>query len=273
MPNFKCTAFFEMFEYGWSETYYNASVDYQTALDNLNNLMLRRRQFLSQDAFLRYTRVSDVTIFRDAIITQQPGFGAPGTYPVGPSMPSEVALRVRVQASPQQISRIFCRGIPRDCVTDDQFIPTGAFTTAFGNFVTYLINPFTNFVLQTLNNGFRGITYPFTNGIAATPRGFSISTPVQLGGADFAYISRTGVPGVNGLKAIVSSSLTGPPYTMVLAGGSPEFANVFTGDISTRKYTYEPVVSCVFEELTRRAPGRPFDQRAGRRRSLIPLRR
>jgi hypothetical protein len=122
---------------GFSEDYWiiAAAGDYQAAMDQVTGagglVEIRRGMFTSSHSAI-YVRISDASVKRDTIITSYTLANGAGTYAptAGDTSPDEVALLARLTSGPPtpQFSLRPFRLIPEECVTDNAFTPTVAFT-------------------------------------------------------------------------------------------------------------------------------------------------
>lgn len=134
MATYKCTIFFQIRTYGWSESYYLSRGDNSitNAAAQLASMLNLRAQLLGFNAFIIGYRVSDNALRGDGYATTVNLGGVSGCITDGPS----VALLCRFRnASGLGGKSTYLRGIPDEVVYDGgQFQPGGCpqFVTSFG---------------------------------------------------------------------------------------------------------------------------------------------
>jgi hypothetical protein len=114
---------------GWTETWYSPAVDYSVLLSQAMDYVKVRKELLGIGATIIAVRVSDDTVFRDALtraVQGKDGFG--NTYVnAGPDDhdPVQVSLLCRIEAGPLYRRSLMLSGLP-DSVTD-QLVTQGVF--------------------------------------------------------------------------------------------------------------------------------------------------
>lgn len=116
MPLFRVTYFFTGGKYGWSETYYRTSDNFDLVPPVAEALGVRRRGVLVQQYTLEAYRISQEGVFRDSkVFYVNPGAGV-GLYPASATTAQQPfdALLCRFEASQFHRRQLYLRGIPVD---------------------------------------------------------------------------------------------------------------------------------------------------------------
>jgi hypothetical protein len=273
MPNKVVLMFSDKGGYGWSETHwYNGPTDTTSVFNNVTALVNARLTILPKDVALLRARITG-PLSRDPQIIDFTEVGIPnGQYPVN-SIPDWVAIQVRIDNPAVGYNRIFMRTVPSDCVTEDSYTPASGFSLAFNNnFRNYLV---ANNIWQIRSKLANPTTYsPIANLTPVIPKGMQFTGPVGIAAVgDTIRIKGARLPFYNGIK-VVTQVLALTPTVYYCGGATPPVADPTPSSPQAGKliYSFAQIATITDEDITRRAPGRFFGQRRGRRATYIPLR-
>lgn len=265
--------FFENVDgYGWSERFWYSGDDTQPALNtNISDMANARAAMLTTNCVIKRVRVASGLKRNPFIITFMGTTSIPGTYDI-PTAPSEVALLVLFQNMGVGYNRTFLRGIPREIIGADSYIPNPTFDAAINPWLTIMQGGNWN-IVGTLGGA---PTHYVLSALTPTPpRGYSFVCLSPPPGGAFAVgntirVHNTRIPGYKGLKVI--TDVTGTTVFTV-GGASPPVPESGSSPYATLPSAFDaPILSAFVEKLTRRGAGRPFGLTPGRRQTLYSLR-
>jgi len=131
---YRYTFFFQMYEQGWSETFYRGNQFGPSEANVLENYILNRLQLLSTQCSLRAIRSSNVDTPRDITITPIPlagrggswVYGGDGSTPGAPTEPEDsfTALLLRLSDSNQHYRTFPLIGVPDHIYGGGVIIPS-----------------------------------------------------------------------------------------------------------------------------------------------------
>lgn len=273
MASLQVAMFFEDADgYGWSERFwYGGDTSPANIVTNVTDMANARAAMLTTSSSITRVRVASSIKRNPQIITFGGSNSIPGTYPI-PTAPSEVALLVSLQNPAVGYNRAFLRGLPREVVQADSYVPTEPFLTVFNAWALIMVGGNWN-IVGTL--GGSDTQYPISLLMPSAPRGYTFTCaapptmpPLAIG--SIIRVHNTKIPGFSGLKTIVN--IIGS-NSFKVGGASPPVEDTGTAPYFTVPGAFDSPLSTVSPgKLTRRGAGRPFGLIRGRRQTLYSLR-
>lgn len=273
MGQMRVTVFFEAGEYGWTETLFPATTDYNQAQTMATAYCNVRAPLMASGSApapgIIAFRVSDDSLFRDAFdqFFQPPLIGSASSGPLHPT----TALLLRLTATALVRRPIYIRGIPADIMDNaGNYVP---------NFVTSgLINTYRNFLLATPGWKIRTtVSSPprtiYSLASIVPPNSFTTTAPNGFNAGDVVIVKGSsrnrnpvGLWKVGPGPGLTNFILTGVDlpsnYTYVAGSLGVQLKIPATG---LTDLNYLAITEVTDERLTERRTGRPFGQPRGRR--------
>jgi hypothetical protein len=263
--------------YGWSETYWYLGSPLSTITPEVTNLLNARAAILGTDCSINYVRMS-TGYYRSPLLfdANGTGFGVIDGAGGGTTGPDFVALVMRLQGNPAGIGRIFLRGIPESYYEGDTINLLPPAFDAVQNFGNALLTDFTWGVRTTTVNT-PSIRYNAATMAPSSPRGYSFSAPLippGLAVGSTITMHQCINVGYNGRK-IITNMVGSAPTLITVGGASPQAVEPGTNNpyFTFPPINFNPIMGFNPERISRRAPGRFFGERRGRRSTTLPLRR
>jgi len=290
MPNFKCTLFYQLGDYGWSESFWNGSAALGVAFTAAYNLQVKRLATLDTKVYATYLRVAQQGSYRSAYIYDWGGAAAgQGGYVVAEATDVDDSLRVSLQSNlPGGYTHMFMRAIPGINLKDGVYGPEPLWNRAFQAWANTLISPANGWIVNTqakvrpvgVKSGINIVT-------PAAQRGFSFTTYGSVVGLTIGSVIRitnfpsTQAEGLNGLKTILAiiPGAVGPPVvpSVIFVGGVvPVISAALANNVGfwyPVNYVQSQITTVMPGPVTSRKAGRVFGVTPGRRRNAIALRR
>lgn len=265
MPIFKCTQFFELKTYGWTESYFADAPYYATAMARLHQLSLKRAPMLGEQTKLLYERVSEEGVFRDVLLQRS---NLSGTVGQGSDAPT-TALLVKVGiGGPNGYSNRFLRGNWDSIVqTGGLYTPNPAFSPLFGAWAAYLIANFKFARRKLVAEYSANVTGVATNADGTVSVTVGVSPPVKF---------NEGAWSLRGSGFLTAKQLNGGHvFRLVAPGGTvwrttkPLLINpwIAGGTLTFQGQEVLGITEAFIERVTERKAGRPSYQSVGRRRA------
>jgi hypothetical protein len=263
--------------YGWSESYWYLQTPLTAPNPPLPNLIAARASILGTDCAINFIRLA-TGYTRSPLLfdAAYPGFGAVGGTGGGTSGPDFVALVLRLQASPAGIGRLFLRGVPESQYVGDTISFDAGYYSNMVNFQNQLtFND--NWGVRTFTTNQPVVRYNATALLPVSPRGYSFTAttvPVGFGIGTTIVMHQCVSIGYNGRKKVVGF-IAGSPNLITVGGVSPQQNEPGTNNpyFTVPPLNFNVQTSSNPERISRRAPGRFFGERRGRRSTILPLRR
>lgn len=271
MPEYKCTFFFELAKYGWSETWFRQEATPDAALASSKVLAAQRASLLASPAQLSAVRISDESIQRDSLFFEWTGNALEGGNTFGNSDIPNTAALLRIEAGSLYRRNLYLRGIPDSFVTEPNgLVLDPAWNKNFQGYRSLLINS------QWHLKAIQKTPPPPTQFITGAARGangtWTVTLQNQLPGISNGSrirISKTqGVPRLNGYWLVYPDPLGAALIYLLNSGGI--YGNWTGGGYAALlSPSYNPVTNVIVERATHRITGRPFDEPRGQRRRVL----
>lgn len=269
---------FSMIESGWTETFYHAATDINTAMAAAKTLALERCKILCVDAYLSQIRVSSTTVLNDSIVTFDPTYYERLTLK---GDAAQVAFLCRLSSGSLYRRSYMIRGCPDEWVY--RKATTGILTwnnIADAAIKQYLAAiPTAGMTIQVMTKVGDGVVaYPIVNvAVVATIAGATaVLSAMPLGG--LAQGDKIAIHGakeklrcINGVWPLVKDPATNPAIIRV------PFAHLDGWDLSMLTKAkmnpvvikYVPINDVQLEDIRGRQTGGNFFHAVGRRRKKV----
>jgi len=286
MPTFKCSMFMRSDYYGFSENWFFSGTDYTSAMDALKNLASARLGLCGAGVYLDYLRVSDEAILRDSYVSNTKKqtvqlTGTSGDFSSkivytewGAIDPPESGVHMRIEATAQYHSSHTIRGVPDSLIVwpgGPSNLP--GWDKARMAWEDALVGKFCLRVRKQ-DEGSKKSPIVGMSHAQAAPWEFKVLAVPNLVGTKLRVSGLKGIPGsvnANGVYRILSVD---PVTNLFKLDGFPpppgndgwfDYATPLSGYMQVPDWSYPVITDTIVRGQNRRKPGRPFDQRPGRR--------
>lgn len=265
----KLTWFFVAGRYGWTESLYTPLTDYDIAANLGQFYALRRRNLMNTDSYLTNLRVSDPSIFRDAVVTNYTGTAnTVGLFPSVQPLPPYTSILMSLRAGTGSQRQLYLRGLPAEADPDPNydeqvFNPTPGFLEQATDFSNWLLAQ--GFSIQHYQAANPGVV--FSNAVPNTANARYLNVTFFQAPAVDALIRIVGAGGfnrpINGVWKVIS--VAGTVGTLYRAAQAP-LTGTWNGKGTqqTVVVSYRTITRASYVRIVKRNTGGPFDRPRGR---------